>query len=277
MEAPFPDAALYLHCVLLPQILYELDRMETMEAFILHCSDNFPNLGRYVDRIKIGEAIEIITAKSCGLSISYDRLEYLGDAVLKLLQTNTLMNSKDEKLRQWIHCLHEGDLTALRSAMGCNERLKEAAECAGIDSFILTRPLSRGQWVPNGLEAYKQDSNGPVYLPDFSPSEKVKADVIEALLGAIYIHFGYENAIEVAEELGISLPKEINYPVSIAGESSISQELLEKASSFLAMEKFRNKEILLEATTHPSKIHSKVPSYQRLEWVGDAGTTNSTS
>ena len=28
MEAPLPDVALYLHRILLPQILYELDRME---------------------------------------------------------------------------------------------------------------------------------------------------------------------------------------------------------------------------------------------------------
>lgn len=272
MEAPLPDAALYLHCVLLPQILYELDRMETTQAFILHCNDNLSNLGRYLERIKIDQVMEVITAKSCGLNFSYDRLEYLGDAVLKLLQTDALINSKDKKLRQWIHCLHEGDLTALRSAMGCNERLKEAAECAGIDSFILTRPLSRGQWVPNGIEAYKEISNDLVHLPDFTPSQKGKADVVEALLGVIYIHFGYESAIKVAEELGISLAKEMNHTVSSADECYISQQLLEKASEFLSMKEFNRKDILLEATTHPSKIHSKVPSYQRLEWVGDAGT-----
>ena len=210
------------------------------------------------------------------MDISYDRLEYLGDAVLKLLQTDALINSKDEKLRQWIHCLHEGDLTALRSAMGCNERLKEAAECAGIDSFILTKPLSRGQWVPNGLEGYKPNSDELVHLPDFTPSQKVKADVIESLLGAIYLQFGYESAIEVAEELGVSLPKEMNRLVSSADDFSISQELLGKASDFLSMKEFKCKEILIEAMTHPSKIHSNVPSYQRLEWVGDAGTINST-
>eukprot|EP00009_Paramoeba_aestuarina_P011425 CAMPEP_0201541118 /NCGR_PEP_ID=MMETSP0161_2-20130828/71308_1 /ASSEMBLY_ACC=CAM_ASM_000251 /TAXON_ID=180227 /ORGANISM="Neoparamoeba aestuarina, Strain SoJaBio B1-5/56/2" /LENGTH=308 /DNA_ID=CAMNT_0047948631 /DNA_START=30 /DNA_END=953 /DNA_ORIENTATION=+ len=34
--------------------------------------------------------------------------------------------------------------------------------------------------------------------------------------------------------------------------------------------KFKNPKLLLEARTHPSALHPPVPSYQRLEWVGDA-------
>jgi len=62
----------------------------------------------------------------------------------------------------------------------------------------------------------------------------------------------------------------MNRLVSSADDFSISQELLGKASDFLSMKEFKRKEILIEAMTHPSKIHSKVPSYLRLEWVGDA-------
>ena len=34
--------------------------------------------------------------------------------------------------------------------------------------------------------------------------------------------------------------------------------------------RFKNPKLLLEARTHPSALHPPVPSYQRLEWVGDA-------
>ena len=35
--------------------------------------------------------------------------------------------------------------------MGCNDRLTNLCESAGIDSFILTFPFGRGVWVPPGL------------------------------------------------------------------------------------------------------------------------------
>jgi len=274
IEAPLSDAALFLHCIFLPQILYELDRIETTQAFLDHCSLNFPVLGRYLQQKSVEEVMEVITAKSCALSLSYDRMEYLGDAVLKLLQTDALISAKDKKLRRWIHCLHEGHLSALRSAMGCNERLQEASECSGINKFILTKPLSRGQWIPNGFESYKLPHGRNIVDLDltrnynFIPSEKVQADVVEALLGFIYLHFGYNSAIEVAEQLGISLPKEADCPIPC--NVSVSKELLRKASDFLSIKEFMHKERIVEATTHPSKVHSKLPSYQKLEWVGDA-------
>merc|ERR1711957_800581 len=201
MEAPLPDAALYLHCVLLPQILYEFDRLEAANSFIVHCSDTFPKLGKYMHQIKIDKIIEVITAKSCGLSVSYDRLEYLGDAVLKLLQTDALINSQDENLKNWICCLHEGDLSLLRSAMGSNDRLKDVTQSAGFSTFILTKALGRGVWVPSGLEPYiNQIEDEDCDVLDFKPSHKVQADVIESLLGLVYLYSGIETTKLMSEQ-----------------------------------------------------------------------------
>ena len=129
METPMADPSQFLHCIMLPQILYELERQETMNRFISHCS-RWPHLYACIKKIPIEDVTIAMTAKSCAMDkICYDRLEYLGDAVLKVLHTDALINSDDTELRRWFHCLHEGDLTELRTAMGCNNRLKDIAEC----------------------------------------------------------------------------------------------------------------------------------------------------
>ena len=145
MEAPLSDAALFLHCVLLPQTLYYINRCLTVHAFLNHCNKYFPTLARYLSQIPLQELMLALTAKSTSLSSTYDRLEYLGDAVLKLMHTDALMNLNDEGLSRWINCLHEGDLSALRSFLGCNNRLYEISKYTGINNFILTKSLGRGK------------------------------------------------------------------------------------------------------------------------------------
>ena len=54
-----------------------------------------------------------LTAVSCSEEASYEKLEWLGDAVLKVVQTQSLIYSRD--FSRWIELLHEGDLSTLRS------------------------------------------------------------------------------------------------------------------------------------------------------------------
>lgn len=70
------------------------------------------------------KVVEVLSAKSCSLPRSYDSLEYFGDAVLKLVQTDCLIHSTD--LKDFCVNLHEGDLSLLRSEMGCNRQLEGA-------------------------------------------------------------------------------------------------------------------------------------------------------
>ena len=116
LEAPIADASLMLHCLVLPQILYHMDRLMTAQLFVEHCSDRLPILGshlRSISKNSFDDVLEALTAKSCVLQdINYDRLEWLGDAVLKLIHTDALLHSKD--LRKWVSYLHE-----VCTAMGC--------------------------------------------------------------------------------------------------------------------------------------------------------------
>jgi hypothetical protein len=146
VEAPIADASLFLHLLLVPQVLYHIDQMMTAQLFVHHCLEHLPILGAHLDSISkdsFDDVLEALTAKSCIMSKSYDRLEWLGDAVLKLVHTDSLVHSRD--LRKWVSFLHEGDLSLLRSAMGSNNRLTNAAKSAGFDRYILFKQLGRGQ------------------------------------------------------------------------------------------------------------------------------------
>ncbi len=297
-ESPLPDASLLLKCVFLPQILYLVEIMEQLNSFVHYCKEKIPILGEYLQNIPILNVKEALTAKSCALQTpTYDRLEYLGDAVLKLVHTQALISAEDNNLNRWISCLHEGDLSALRSAMGCNERLCHAAEAAGIDHFILSKPLGRGKWLSSGLETTSVTVNDAVSQSATKKkkktksndqafglivSDKVKADVIESLIGLVYLHCGFESATNVIEDLCLSLAKnkgnevttrnEINNSFSSSQRIIVNESLISDACSFLGLEvkQIQNTSLLLEATCHPSHYHAQVPSYQRLEWVGDA-------
>ena len=283
MEAPLSDAALFLHCVLLPQTLYYINRCLTAHAFLYHCQQYLPILARYLSQIPLQEIMIILTAKSTSLSATYDRLEYLGDAVLKLVHTDALMNLNSDELSQWINCLHEGDLSSLRSFLGCNNRLHDVAKLNGLDKFILTQSLGRGTWVPLGFETIiiDQSSINNESCDVLLPSEKVCADVIEAIIGLIYLKFGYGVSIEVTKELGICPKVQIPSKHKLFHDSSTSDAKVDRQShykmdeinsihSFLGISRFEQPLLIEEALTHASMIHSEVPCYQKLEWIGDA-------
>ena len=284
METPLADPMLYLSCILLPQFLYKLERHMIVEVFLTHVELNFPILRSSLENVPRDDLITALTAKSCGLEFSYDRFEFLGDAVLKVIHTDALFKSNDKKLRQWISCLHEGDLSALRSGMGCNDRLKVAGDQNGISPYILTKPLSRGQWIPLGLESFyyqdampskkKEPTTGQKTKQninfDFIPSTKTRADVIEAILGIVYLFNDYEISKKVAQELHISIEENVSSTESEISHDCVTTNTDEFMRRFLGKESFKNISLLREALTHASDIHSTVPSYQRLEWIGDA-------
>ena len=100
-----------------------------------------------------------------GLS-SNERLEFLGDAVLSIVVS-------DHIYRYFDH-LPEGELTKIRSALVCEKSLCGFARQLGLGEYLL---LSRGEQHTGGRER---------------PS--ILADAFEALIAAIYIDGGMEQA-----------------------------------------------------------------------------------
>ena len=94
-----------------------------------------------------------------------ERLEFLGDAVLELVVTEHLYSSYQEP---------EGVLTNWRSALVKTKTLSETAQELGLDKYIR---LSRGE--ARGSERAKL---------------QIMANVLEAVIGAIYLDGGYSPA-----------------------------------------------------------------------------------
>ncbi len=95
-----------------------------------------------------------------------ERLEYLGDAVLELVITHELFKKFPEYM--------EGHLTVLRAALVNAQMLSKIAEDIKLDSFML---MSRGERKDTG-----------------KAREVILANVIEAVIGAIYIDQGIDSA-----------------------------------------------------------------------------------
>ena len=155
IEEPLANAHVALLCVFLPQVLFSVERQQKTEAFIRHCEVYIPTLGKCFRKMEFSRVAVAVTSKSCNSDENYDGWEWVGDAVLKLLQTDSILRS--EKTKRFVKFLHEGDLSMLRSgksfeafeeigisffydlnltsdallfeAMGTNERLRQVSIC----------------------------------------------------------------------------------------------------------------------------------------------------
>lgn len=90
-------------------------------------------------------------------TISYERLEYLGDAVLELVSSEYIYKSTS---------LQEGEMSRIRSLYVCENALYEYAKKIGLGNFIR---------LGNGIK---------------TANKTVVADVFEAVIGVIYLEFG---------------------------------------------------------------------------------------
>ncbi len=97
---------------------------------------------------------------------NYERLEFLGDAVLELVSSEFLYNENEN--------MPEGQLTRLRASMVCEPALAYCARDIQLNTYIL---LGKGEESTGGR---KRDS--------------ITSDVMEAVIGAIFIDGGIENA-----------------------------------------------------------------------------------
>lgn len=96
----------------------------------------------------------------------YERLEFLGDAVLELVSSDFLFQTHPE--------MPEGQLTKLRASMVCEPALAYCAKDLTLDSYI---QLGKGE-----------ESTGGRYR------DSIVSDVMEAVIGAIYLDGGMEPA-----------------------------------------------------------------------------------
>lgn len=196
----------------------------------------------------------------------YQRLEFLGDSILKMLTSVALMADH----QTW----HEGYLSRAKDHLVENGRLAKAAQEFALDKYILTRPFTGKKWKPlsnTRLELSKT-------VQPRKMSTKTLADVVEALVGAAFVDGGSLKALSC---LKILLPEMSWLPLTERNDMLLravydSPQSLTIPSNFMVLETllghtFTCKSLLLEAVTHPSHLSiPSTPSYQRLEYLGDA-------
>lgn len=102
---------------------------------------------------------------------NYERLEYLGDAVLELIVSDYLFNNET---------INEGSMTKKRASYVCEEALATYSKEVGFIPFIR---VGHGQ------------------LDNIN--DTIVADIFEAILGAIYLEKGFEVAKKYINEVVI--------------------------------------------------------------------------
>ena len=237
-----------------PSIMHKLDI-----AFI--AEDLQDTLLRDVQISDLGLVAEAISSPSAGEEADYNRLEFLGDSILKFCTSLQVMAQH----LNW----PEGYLSRAKYLTVSNNFLTKAALDVGLDRFILTERFTGRKWRPPTVDALlTAEGAGSREL-----SSKVVADVVEALIGAAYVDGGLQKAFTCIRELlprqeWYSHPEAIERVLSDVGPiKRLDLQLLER----LVGHEFTHKSLLLEAVTHASSPpNTAIPSYERLEFLGDA-------
>ncbi|KAH0555738.1 hypothetical protein GP486_006317 [Trichoglossum hirsutum] len=218
-----------------------------------------------VDIQDLNLVITAISASSAREGASYQRLEFLGDSILKLCTSVQLL----AKHPDW----HEGYLSSRKDLTISNSRLAQATDKTGLHKFILTKPFTGLKWNPLYVSDLLKEQEGGDARRNMST--KVSADVIEALIGASFVDGGFEKAIRCLEcflpEIRWQSHQHSNHLLYEAAKLDVPMP-----PHFVDLERligynFTKKGLLVEAMTHPSfEANSYSTSYQRLEFLGDS-------
>ena len=204
-----------------------------------------------------------LSASSAREGVDYQRLEFLGDSVLKWFVSLQLLAEHPS----W----HEGYLSTHKAQIVANPRLAQAAVAFGLDGFIMTEAFTGRRWRP----LYRSHLTEPPTPKMRKMATKRLADIVEALMGAAYIQGGLSTTLELMQML---LPELRWSPLSERCQqlqSLVPEDVLIPSHFRLLQElvghRFGKGALLVEAMTHPSyKADTRVVTYQRLEFLGDA-------
>ena len=136
----------------------------------------------------------------------YERLEFLGDAVLELAMSDYLYKNLDVK---------EGDMTKLRASYVCENALYEYSKDLNLSNYIKV--------------GHGEENDGGRF------KKVILADIFESLMGAIYLDLGFDTAKKVI--LSIIVPYVENPKVTFFSDyKSALQEYVQTEQRSLVYE-----------------------------------------
>ncbi|KAI0649982.1 ribonuclease III [Trametes meyenii] len=281
---------------LLPSIMTRIDSyllVKELDAKLFHLS------------IHEQQLLIALSTRAAWTESNYERLEFLGDAFLKVVASNYLYVT--------LPTAGEGVLHYERQGIIGNKTLHECAMRVGVCPYIQHKRFVAKLWQPptaqppsaNAIDedtemadaeknaakgrgaggqkkSKKQrqlDSQNTLWMGD-----KVVADVVEANLAAAFLSGGHEVALQAARRLQIPLPNvaqwtdfarmgALQQPPAAAAAPNVAalQPHTLEAVQAVVGSTFSKPELLAQALTHGSAFGSaELASYERLEFIGDA-------
>ncbi|GAA5839253.1 hypothetical protein JCM11251_006019 [Rhodosporidiobolus azoricus] len=254
-------AAIFRTAYLLPSILTGLDQ----RLLVLELNERV-----FENKLDHEQLCLALTTPSASVGQDYQRLELLGDALLKYL-FSTYLFAVNEKTA------HEGQLHRARLAIIKNENLcLKVCTRIGLPAHLVSRPFTSRHFLPPNFELLK----GQPPPTSAVIGGKTIADAVEAVHGAA-IETGYEqDGLNKASDLGLMVAKTIGLELDgivvwddFARRYGHPGAVQPVSPDFRPIEEalghsFKHGTLVVEALTHPSKVDSV--SFERSEWLGDA-------
>ncbi|KAH6949901.1 hypothetical protein DER45DRAFT_494835 [Fusarium avenaceum] len=210
--------------------------------------------------------LEAISSRSAAEPVDYERLELLGDSILKFC---TVIQAYSEH-PFW----PEGLLNHFKDRLVSNARLHQVCLEKGLSKFILSKSFTGQKWRPLYLDNLLDADS--VIRPSRFIGPKNLADVVEALIGASFQDGGMTKALKC---ITVFLGDKCNWHEEGVGRDILfgtapddvqlppHMEPLEAMIGY----SFKKKSLLLEAVTHGSyAADAQQRSYEQLEFLGDA-------
>ncbi|KAI3486706.1 hypothetical protein L1887_49656 [Cichorium endivia] len=261
-----------LSVLALPSILARYDQL----LLASQCNDTLLSGSLEVDLV-----LEALASPAARCGLDYERLEFLGDTFLKLVATCHTFTTQLGRTEAELHLANKGILTNVRLLREARRlQLGRWALFASADfgAKRCTAPMSG--WMGGALLQAGPVEVGPGETDVIR--EKTLPDVVEALIGAALLGGGTDAALHVCRVLTL-IPESIRRlddfntllqelkltSVTQGWERRVDRSGLDHLQSLFG-HVYRYPHLGLEAFTHPSLLASVLPSYQRLEFLGDA-------
>ncbi|KZL77586.1 Dicer-like protein 2 (RNase3 domain-containing protein) [Colletotrichum tofieldiae] len=217
--------------------------------------------------LAISDPALVLTAISTGSAAeptNYERMEFLGDSILKFSTTINVA----ALYPHWPERL----LSFKKDSIVANSTLCKAAVKHGLDRFILTKPFTGQKWRPIYVDdvLHRGDDKATRKV-----STKTLADIVEALIGASMIDGGLEKALKCMsiflQQIKWKTLDDCRQALYDISPSDVPlPSTLEPLEQLIGYE-FDKKALLIQSMTHASfNLGNPFGCLERLEFIGDS-------
>lgn len=273
---------------LLPSVVHHLESLMSASQLRDEIKSDCGNF-----QISSSLILEALTTMKCNASFSMERLELLGDSVLKYALSCHLFLKYPDK--------HEGQLSDCRTHAVRNSTLHKFGTDKKIQGYIRDSPFDPVRWTAPGQQSIHlfpcehgvDTSEVPLDSNFVTEDTKVMigkccdrghrwmgsktiSDCVEALIGAYYVGGGLVASVQLMKWLGMDVevqPSLLDEAIKKASLYSYNPKEIEIDILEAKLEyQFLVKGLLVEAITHASdeQVVGRDYSYERLEFLGDS-------